>query len=790
MTDTELFPEARYDLDVERGASNVERGAGAALMLGGLFGLAAGTRAKSLSVPERRGAASSGVAIAVVGGLMAVRPTAVIAPARRSRGAFPMLCYATAVGSTAFGGGDETPAYFPAVMLTALSSGIIADPDWGLASSSLVALGYLAGCGRALAAKGKPLTREAWANVGLAVGFVGAGIGGAIAGELSLQSRALTDYGQREIEARETASSRHDVDQVAGEVRTLSREFLGLLPAVTTMFEGDESVGHATAKIATALASLHGADARLDPPVTQRRRGTLRLLRNTATRYNLRKGNVRVALKMPRLLPILLPWEITTALNDSMIALVQNSANARRSGDPPVEVNVTIERVRIPRVSGRKRPCIRLTVEDKAGGKRISEQRWGTGLHSCRDVAGNLGGSFELHDGPHGLRAVMEVPYVKGDNDASASSTFAAYFEQGRDDALSRLRWVTAAQAAFIFLAEERPGSLRRNLAALGGLIGASHLPRLASGRTRSALEAALSVAAMGAFEGPGRPPLCGLACVLCASASGRGDAAIGMAGAIGGFLAALAVAGPERFGAGLGPTVGDRPFPLVGAIGGIPVWRALLNTRTQEDALANDVWRRQILSDLALASFAKHHFLEPLEDALGEDRWARLIETPLGSSLHAIDQRLSQARERLERLLAVGNPLQTLQHQLARLLAPAPVLMLGTKPTRVHPREGQEIEAIRYRLTLIRVGEGIAERVRQHLPPTLLGASRLQEVQLHVEPGDEKTAIEVIQVPFRAIKRRRERSRLAEACRDAGGDVKPRAGEGFTVSVDNTALG
>lgn len=789
MTDSELFPEARYDLNVERGASSVERGAGSALLTGGLFGLASGARAKHLTGAQRGWAASSGLLIAVAGGAMAVRPMAVIAPVRRARGAFPLLCYATAVGSTALGGASQSPAYFPAVMLTTLGSGSVADPDWGLASSSVVALGYLAGCGRGLAAEGKPLSREAWGNLGLALGFVGAGIVGAIAGDLTLQSRALTDYGERETEAQETASGKGDVDEVAVELRELSQKFLGLLPEVTSMFEGDSAIDRATDEVATALASLQGAYARVDPPATRRRRGTLRRLKDTAARYN-HGGNVRVALKLPRVIPILLPWEITTALNDSLTALIQNSANARREGSPPVEVTVTVERVRVQRPSGRKRPCVRLIVADDAGGSRIPEERWGKGLRSCREVARNLGGSFDLDEGWHGVRAVIEVPHVKGESDPSAGSTFTAYFEQRRDDALSRMRWVIAAQAVLILLAEDRPRGLTRNVALLGGLIGASHLPRLTRGRTRSALEASLSVAAMSAFEGPGRPPLGGLACVLCASASSRGDATIGTAGAIAGFLASLVVAGPERFRAGLGPTIGDRPFPLVGAIGGVAVWRALLNTRTQEDALANDTWRRQVLSDLAVASFAKHHFLEPLEDALGDQRWDRFRETPLGSRLQSLDRRMAERRERLERLLAVGNPLRSLQHQVARLLAPAPVLMLGHKPTRVHPRAGQEIEAIRYRLNLIRVGEGIAERVREHLPRTLLGSSGLQEIQLHVEPGDEKTVIEVVQVPFRAIKRRRRRSRLAEACRDAGGDVKPRAGEGFSVSVDNTALG
>jgi hypothetical protein len=790
MTDSELFPEARYDLGVERGASNMERGVGFALLAGGGLGLLSGMLAKNLTASEKRWAAGASVLAGATGGVMAVQPLGVAVPARISRGWLPIAWCATATCSTALGGGDSSPAYFPAVLLTALSSGSMANRTWGLVSGSAVAAGYLGGCAKSIVAREARLSRQAWGNVALSFGFLGAGVVGAIAGDVTLRGRALTDYAARDIEADATGGTKEDIDRTVETIKNASRELLGLLPDVRLAFERDGDVNAIGSTMATALASLSGADTQMDEPQVIGYPGTVRTLRRTADNYNVVNGNVQVSFEVKQGWTLALPWEITTALNDSLVALVQNAANVRRDDAPKVNVTVTLETVLVPRESGRRRPCIRLAVEDDAGGGDVSESDWGRGLNACRRAADNLGGSFTVEAGGQGVRAVMTVPRVRAGASRAHSLTLGAQFEASREAGLDVLRWVTSAQSLFILFEQNRPGSMKRNLAKLTGIVGAAQLTRFAKGQTCSLLEAGVSVAAMGAFRGPGRPPLGGLACVLCAGASARGDGAIGTAGATAGAVLATAVAGPERFKSGLGATIGDRTFPFVGGLGGLGMWNALLHTREQENDLAHEAWRRKLLDQLAAPAQARHHYLEPLENAVGAERWAAFLATELGERVESACMELDAAQSQLARRLTVGNPLRSLQHQLARLLAPAPVLALGTRPTSgLSPDKDHELEAVEYRLALIRVGEEVAQRIRSQMPAVLAGRSQLQEVQLHVRPASTATEITVIQVPYKARAREKTDSSLTEACRAAGGDARLMAGEGFSVTVNNMAL-
>jgi hypothetical protein len=192
----------------------------------------------------------------------------------------------------------------------------------------------------------------------------------------------------------------------------------------------------------------------------------------------------------------------------------------------------------------------------------------------------------------------------------------------------------------------------------------------------------------------------------------------------------------------------------------------------------------------LSSVGLDKHHYLDPIKRAVGNARWNEFESTPLGAKLRAVCLDLVAAQAELESRLTVGTPLRNLQQQLARLLAPSPVLTFGERPTHgLYPEEGREVEAVRYRLGLIGVGESIVDRIRAQLPASVLGRRALQEVQLRVSPGDTETEIEVIQVPFRYRSKGRGDSRLADACRDAGGTVRLAAGEGFSVSVSNLAL-
>lgn len=780
----ELPPEARYGPEVEREATAPPRSTGMALICGGLLGVAMSAQQPGLKLRERLFAAVGSAASLGLGALAIGGPLSLSGPARRAPSAFAGACYGSAAASVALGGGHQTPAYFPAVVLTALGSGVGGDVGAGARGGSAVGIAYLGGCALSLKPWQASLRREDWWNVAAALGFLGGGIVGAIAGDLNLKLRAFNDFAGREGEG----ASREAMEEAAAEVRRRGARFLGLLREVDEAFAEETAVLKATDELATALGSLR--TVRTIPPAEERENlATWPRLLEIAEHYN-RGGNVHVSLMSGPGDPPAANAATTGALCESATALIQNAANARRAGRPPVAVEVSLAVVPDPRGEKRRR-FLRMTVEDDAGGDPPSPSEWGKGLSECRAAAEELGGAFVLERGQAGVRAVTEVRYVEGREQAPRSLAFSTQAEEGRDACLRALRRVTAAQALFIALSESTERrKLPRRLVAIGAVVTAGELLQRLPARAQSVVAGPLGAVAMSAFRGPGRPPLGGWAAVMCAQSAAAGQPELAWLSAVLATAGATAAAGPERFGAALPTTIGDRTFALLGAAVGASVHKGLAQLEDQEDRVADEAWRRHAHADLAAPVRLRHHLLEPLEDALGAARWREFDESDLGRRLEGTEGDLRSAQEGLERLLRAGDPLRELQHQLARLLAPAPVRLLGERPDRTDPRPGHELEAVRFRLGLIGLGQAIATRVRDHLPTSILLVEPLQELQIHVESGgEEQTRFTIVQVPFTASGHDRADAIVDVASRRAGGRAETRIGNSFQVFVHNSAL-
>jgi hypothetical protein len=272
--------------------------------------------------------------------------------------------------------------------------------------------------------------------------------------------------------------------------------------------------------------------------------------------------------------------------------------------------------------------------------------------------------------------------------------------------------------------------------------------------------------------------------CAQATSSRKKGATAQGWAAAVAGTLGAIAVAGPERFGTALPVTIGDRTFSLLGAAIGHGARYGIERIQDQEEIVAGEAWRSQTLRELAAAG-------QPLQEALGDERWDQFRKAPVGKELRSLSEHgLGSAQYRLANLLRRGEPLRELQHQLARLLAPAPVRVLGRWPEQTVPESGRELEALRFRLGLIGLGQAIAERVRAYLPESLLFREPLQELQIHVEPQQQTTRFTIVQVPYRAPRRDRVDAVLDAASSRAGGKAEPAGEDRFSVTVHNSALG
>ena len=768
----DLLEPAQYGAEVDREASVAPRSLAVALMVGGAVSFAATLERRDLSDREQAFGAGGALTCWGLGAVALFGPLSLNGPARRAPVPFSVGCYTVASASTALGGAHDAPAYFSSILLTTLGAGIGGDRRTALRGGLTVAAAYLAGCAADLKPWSRPVKREAWWDVAAACGFVGAGIAGAIAGDLTLKTRALTDYAERETDG----PGREEIEEAALDVRSIGRKIEELLDRAREEYAENPEVREATDALATALASLESASIAL-PEDAQQVLGTWGRLQEIADRHNRRDGNARVVLRADGRAP-LTDAATTSALCECATALIQNAANARPVGGPPVEVRIglAVGKPRRRRFFARRARggTLRLTVEDDAGGTPVPEHLWGGGLTGCRTAADELGGELRLERGTSGLRVVLEVPYVKGTARGSQALTFSRRAEGGRDEALKALRRVTSVQALFVLLSTTERERLAARGAVVAVLLALGELVQLVDAARRPPLCAALGVVGMSALPGPGRPPVGGWSAVMCAQAitSGEpGGVAQGWAAATLATVGAIAVAGPERFGAGLPVTIGDRTFALVGAVVGQGAKHVIDRLRRQEEVVAGEAWRRQTLRELATPGKRLHHFLKPLQEALGDERWADFRDTQLGSELRSLSEKeLKKAQYELAQRLRSGEPLRDLQHQLARLLAPAPVRVLGEWPRRTLPEPGHELEALRYRLGLIGLGQAIAERVRAYLPESLLFRQPLQELQIRVTPEEKTTRFTIVQVPYRAPRRDRVDAVLDAASSRQGG--------------------
>lgn len=789
----DLLEPAQYGPEVDREASIAPRSMAIALLTGGVISLASGLQRSDLSHRERGFALGGAVSCLGMGAVALGGPLSLNGPARRAPVPFSIGCYTAASTSSALGGGHDTPAYFSSILLTALGGGIGGDRRTAVRGGVGVAVIYLAGCVASLKPWRRPVGHEAWWDVAGACGFIGAGIAGAVAGDLTLKTRALTDFVERESEG----PGRQRIDEAARQVRTIGRRIEGLLRRARDEYGQNPQVREATDALATALASLETA-AIAEPEDAQQMLGTWGRLGEIADRHNRRDGDVQVTLESPDRRRPSTDAATTSALCRCATVLIQNSANARAEDGPPVQSHLRLEVISgfgaLPFRRRDRRATLRLTVEDDAGGSPPPEAAWGGGLTRCREAVDQLGGRMWLEPGQAGLRVVLEVPYIKGRVRGSQALTFARQAEEGRDEVLRALRHVTSVQALFVLLSTTEKDRLPTRGAVVAALLALGEVTQRADPHRRPSLCAALGAAGMSALSGPGRPPVGGWSAVMCAQATSslsRGAIAAGWAAAIAGTLGATAVAGPERFGAALPVTIADRTFSLLGAAVGHAASYGIRRIQHQEEEVAGEAWRRQTLRELSTTDERFHDFLKPLHVALGDERWGDFRDSRIGRELRSLSERgLGGAQSQLGDLLRDGDPLRDLQHQLARLLAPARVRVLGQLPDRTQPGYGHELEALRFRLGLIGLGQAIAQRVRSYLPESLLFREPLQELQVHVEQGPTTTRFTIVQVPYRAPRRDQVDAILDATSSRAGGKAEPAGEDRFSVTVDNWALG
>jgi two-component sensor histidine kinase len=785
----QLLPDLSYSPEeVERGSSATSRSLAVALVLGGALG-AFGTGPASIRRREVVAAAAGSIACAALGLLALRSPAPWILAARRRPVDFALACWGGAAASTAFGGGHQTPAYFPAVLLTAVGSGGIANTRGSALPGVGVGIAHLAGCaasrhrGRSLSARGMMV------SAAHSVAFPGSGIVGGLAGRLALRGRILSDALAREARARETGAGKAQVDEVAAQIPELSAAVLRVLPRIAARYPESPGVADATAAMETALSTLRGAELRQQLADEVEPLDSWRRLRAQVEGYNLRTTNVRTRLSLELDQRETVGAAVVGTLMDCVSALVQNAANAGAGRERPVEVTVTVRREQRPRRGWTRdsEDMVVMAIEDDAGATEApDESDWGGGLTHSDRQAQLLGGKLRLAVGTEGLRAAVELPWLASNSRAASRAlTFSRQYTEDAERAFRDMSAITLVQA-LLFTAGRR-GFRPRQLAAPLGLWCAGELAdRALEGRRRDLVESALGIVGMTMFSGPERPPAGGYASLLTTQVAARGSVPLAVGAALLQTAGALAVAGRRRFESDADGSVADRVFALVCVGAGVGERLGYEAVRRREESLGGEAWRRRMLMDLARPGRDEHHFVWPLRDALGATAWGEFEVSDLGGEYRVARAALVSAQSRLEALMRRGDPLRGLQDQLARLFAPAPVKVHGVRP-RVAPPVGGELDAVAYRVALVGLGHQIAEKVWRCLPDDWRSVGRLRELRLDVHPERGRTRIEVLQVPYREGCRDRADTALDAAARLAGGAAEI-AGDRFAVYIDSTA--
>lgn len=566
-----LLPEVRYSPEeVERDSAGTPKSLATILVAGGALAALPGV---DLPLPARVAAHAGGLACASLGILSFKAPVPWLLAARRRPAGFASACYVAALGSTALGGGDKSPAYFPAVLLTAVGTASVGNPSRAALPGAGVAAGYLLGAAVWLRHGGSLTPQRLAVAIAHAVAFPASSMVGAIAGRLTFRNRVLSDYVARERDAASTGADRSHLDAVIAEVGRRSAQVTLVLEQIAREYADDPDVPEATREMNTAMATIRSAQVRLTAADEREPLAGWTRLTKAVAEYNERPGAVRTEL----MLEVGDREQVSANTIDTLIRcanlLIPNAAEAGHHRDAPVTATVRIYRQRDSQRAGWGRETAELIVmeiEDDAGGTTWpSKNDWGRGLRECEQRADELDGNLRLQIGRAGLRPVIELPWTASDlGDAARALTLSRRYVDDLERCFVIGRIVTSVQAAFFTAG--RVGVRRIDAVIVAAVLGASELSRVyRPGPARTIVQGALGVAMMSSLGGPQRPPAGGYAALVPMEQAASGSFGTAAAVTAAQAAASLLRAGPARWQSDDDGALADRLFTLIGLASG-----------------------------------------------------------------------------------------------------------------------------------------------------------------------------------------------------------------------------
>jgi two-component sensor histidine kinase len=720
-----------------------------------------------LSRPQR---VVAGVGCAVLGtvGVGAWRSAPGFARLTRSRPQVAVIGLAAVSGATTtFGGGYQSPGYFPGIIATAVGGGYLARRD-SLRYGVVIGTAYTAGS-LATAKPWRPDAPDIWWNIGSAAMFIAAASIGSRAGALSMTLRGLELARRRDREAiAGSGLARSSAEELADRSATVAEAARRVERAISELTRAAEQSGLASGEDLRTRArqdsqGLHHLT--LAPQLLGL--ATASKVETLEDRVAaICRGSLSPEIKTSSYVSSTVPAQIDARSATPLIqALKRALDNAQQHTDQrPLTIKVSVSLS----ASG----DVVLDVEDNGGGGPVPRKEWGEGFQLTEEQLSRIGGQLRLLPGTAGLRMQAVVPVVEQEPTVAANSSVVAGVDHTTGQIIADVRVAAAWHSVMILCANTPPADrVRRSVRLVALLLVGELASRRPNSMPWSGLPSTAIIAAA-AFPGPGRPVTGGWSTTLVVDYITRTGAR--------GYGAAAGVAAASMIAAGratlteLHLTVGDRLFPLFGSAAGLLAYRQRTNVARGEKELVAMGDRLALIEQVSLPLQLRHDVLKQLRRSRV---WTSLLNLPAGQQLVASEEALLAATAALEPMLLIaGSPIELIVQQLTFRLAPTVirppnrevVLQLAERRRTI----GRGLRAGRERLWLIRLGDQIAEEMLALVPPSPTGRWRLREVIISLTADRDDLILSFRPIP---VGRDRPRSRaeyLSQVAEALGGQI------------------
>jgi hypothetical protein len=730
-----VLPSAQGFADQDRELLTVYRGAALVAGVGSAYGLYMAGKER-LTRSERICARVATTSLAGVGGLAVADPVrfAGLLRHRVNPWTLPLAGLAAVAGT----GGDRSPMFFPAVILSALGGGRLGTFRWPRQTASArmgIALGVGYGC--IVLGSRRPWKygwdRQLLWNLGVVPAFVAAPLVGGDCGDLALSIRRLESLRARDRAAlAQLDPDGRDplprlVDAVGEISSSLEENLLGLtrIPLPTDPSE----------KVSTSVTAIREriAHHQLAPVLIAAARdeqldlgSTLNGVLNVYERAW--KDDVDLRFEPAITEGMTVSPRVVGLLVRALKLGLDNAAYHQTKQLEVVVVSLAMESDHVV-----------LRVEDDGGGTTAPPREEWRGLSTLEGSATELRGTLDLDAAAAGMALTIRIPATP----VPASTGTSALVSERLEAVLDRCqRYMLPSNVLAGILGALTSGTRGRSYAAAFGVAaGADELWRRASpaGRTRPALMLPL----VGTLWPPGGVPAggwLGAELIFDVMRSRASDAWLLSA------LTACALAGSGRRvrdsidAAKLWENILFAPFCALAGVG--PRYlRARLRAAEHETVSLRERW--MLVEELTVATGYTHDIVKRLR---GSNAWYQhaLFKTDEAQALLRLSEDLDDLMPEMLARIAVADPIEDLQRHLQLRLAPVEVYVAGRRPIGVRRRSEHATSAAREYLGVVALADQLADILLGRFPPGLDGRSRLEEVDLTVSPEQNDVRISV----------------------------------------------